>query len=267
MEVELELERVARSHGARHLGRAVGGDPVGVGEDAARLRGWVVARRVWLSHVVVPVFLSVMDAGSVWQVVIASAVVASGQLSLTYVAPYTPALPTARIGGVVDPPPAKACSSASVAVVLVLIDRPEMPLTVRDVRVLPDRPVAPPAGQVRAGDLPVGDPERIAREARRGHVGVPVSLGGVDHRRLAGARLHGGGPRLQVRGDGRRRLSARRLHVGRDRRSPAPSIPTALTTMLACVVGSSPGSKYWYAPRTSPALFMPVQFVANSVSR
>ncbi len=50
-------------------------------------------------------------------------------------------------------------------------------------------------------------------------------------------------------------------------RSPAPSTPTALMTMSAWDVGSSPGSKYWYAPRTSPALFMPVQLFEKSASR
>jgi hypothetical protein len=52
----------------------------------ARSRGWVVARRVWLSHVDVPVFFSVIVEGTVWHGVSGQAMLASGQLWLTYVA-------------------------------------------------------------------------------------------------------------------------------------------------------------------------------------
>src|ERR1700728_4097445 len=67
----------------------------------ARFSGWVVAKRVWLSQAFVPVFLSVIETGSVWQVVMLRAVVARGQLWLTYAAPYVPAVAVPLPRGVV----------------------------------------------------------------------------------------------------------------------------------------------------------------------
>src|SRR6185437_12545814 len=52
----------------------------------ARSRGCVVPRRVFESHVFVPVFFSVRVAATVWHVVTIIVVVAKGQLWLTYCA-------------------------------------------------------------------------------------------------------------------------------------------------------------------------------------
>ena len=52
-------------------------------------------------------------------------------------------------------------------------------------------------------------------------------------------------------------------------RSPGCSPPTAwssLTKCIACCVGSTPASKKWYAPRITPADFMPDQFGENCAS-